>query len=78
MGQHVLVLYVWGISVTVQLLDRHLWNGASRRTVTMATLLLLTNGPARYKAVLHSCGTSLVGLGGVVPTCDGAHHGDLL
>ena len=32
--------------------------------------LLLTTGPMRYEAVLHNCGTSLVG--GQIPTCDSA------
>ena len=36
----------------------HLGNDTVRRTET----LLLTNGPVRYEAVLHSCGTSPVGM----------------
>ena len=39
----------------------HLGNGTGRRTATMAALLLLTSGPVRHEAVLHSYGTSPVG-----------------
>ena len=39
----------------------HLGNGTGHRTVTLAAPLLLTSGPVRYEAVLHSCGISLVG-----------------
>ena len=47
----------------------HLGNGTGRRIVTLMALLLLNNG---HGAVLHSCGTHLVG-GERVRTCDGAH-----
>ena len=43
----------------------HLENITGRRNVVMATPLLLTSGPVRYETVLHSCGTSPVGGGGV-------------
>ena len=43
----------------------------SHRTATMKAPLLFTSGLVRHEAVLHSCGTSLVG--GRVPTCDSAH-----
>ena len=43
------------------LLDAHLGNGTSRRSVTVMAPLLLTSGPVRYEDVLHSCGTRLVG-----------------
>ena len=39
----------------------HLGDGTGGRTVTLAALLLLTSRPVRYEAVLHSCGTNLVG-----------------
>ena len=61
---------VGGVCVGIYLLDAHLGNGSGRRTVTMMAPLLLTHGLVRYEAVLHSCGTSLVG--GWVPTCDSA------
>ena len=51
-------MYVWGVGVTLYLLDAHLGNGTGSRTVTMMALLLFTSGPVRHKAVLHSCGTS--------------------
>ena len=38
----------------------HLENGTGHRTVAFAALLLLTSDLARYEAVLHTCGTSLV------------------
>ena len=41
------------------------------RTATMTAPLLLTHGPVRYEAVLHSCGTNPVW--GWVPTCDSAY-----
>ena len=41
-----------------------------RRSATMMTSLLLTSGPLRYEAVLHSCGISPCG--GWVPTCESA------
>ena len=46
------------------MLDAHLKNGTSRRTVTMTAPLLLTSGWVRFEAVLHSYGTSPVGGGG--------------
>ena len=49
----------------------HLENGTGRRIATMVAPLLLTSGPVKYEALLHSCGTSPVG--GEVPTCDSAH-----
>ena len=39
---------------------QNLGNSTGHRTVTMAAPLLLTSGPGRYEAVLHSCGTSPV------------------
>ena len=57
-------MYVWVVRVGVWLLDPHLGNGTGRRTVTMASPLLLTSGLARYEAMLQSCETSLVGMGG--------------
>ena len=56
-------MYVWIVGIAGELLDAHLGNGTGRRTVTMAALLLLTSGPARYEAVLHGCVTSLLGGG---------------
>ena len=42
-----------------------LGNGTGRRTATLMALLLLTSGPVRYEAELHSCGTSpVLGKGG--------------
>ena len=46
----------------------HLGNGTGHRTVTMAASLLLTNGPARYEAVFHGCGTSPSGGVGLHPS----------
>ena len=63
---------VWGVCVALELLDAHLGNGTGHRTASlMEPLLLLTSGPMRYEAVLHSCGTSPVG--GRVPTCDSVY-----
>ena len=42
----------------------HLGNSTGHRTATMVAPLV-TTGPARYEAVLHSCGTSPVGGEGV-------------
>ena len=36
----------------------HLGNGTGHITATMMALLLLTSGPVRYEAGLHSRGTS--------------------
>ena len=36
----------------------HLGNGTGHRTATLAAVLLLTSGPVRYEAVLHSSGTN--------------------
>ena len=47
----------------------HLGSGAGHRTMTLASPLLLTNGPVRYEAVLYSCGQSQWG----VLNCDSAH-----
>ena len=49
----------------------YLGNGTGCRTAIMTAPLLLTIGPVRYKAVLHSCRTSPVG--GRVPPCDNVH-----
>ena len=38
----------------------HLGNSTGHRTATLVAPLLLTSGPVRYAAVLHSCGTSPV------------------
>ena len=59
---------VYGDSDHCIVVCAHLGNGTGRRTVTMAALLLLTSGPMRYEAVLHSCRISPVGEG--VLTCD--------
>ena len=55
----------------------HLATSTCCRTVTMVAPLLLTSGPVRYEAVLHSCGTSPVGDGGLLPSCDSVHSGQL-
>ena len=49
----------------------YLGSGSGHRTATMAAHLLLTSGPVRCEAVLHSCGASPVG--GRVATCDSVH-----
>ena len=36
----------------------HLGNDTGHRTATLEAPLLLTSGPARYEAMLYSCGTS--------------------
>ena len=54
-------------------LDAHLGNGIGRSTATLAAPLLLSSGPFRYEAVLHSCGASPGGGERQVPTCDSAH-----
>ena len=41
----------------------HLANGTGRRTATMMATLLITSGPVRIEAVLHSCGRSPNGEG---------------
>ena len=46
-------------------LDAYLGNGTSHRTATMTAPLLLTSGPERYEAVLHSCWASPVGGTGI-------------
>ena len=56
----------------------HLENGTGHRTVPMAAslLVLLASGPVRYKSVLHSCGTSVVGEGYQIMTVH--THGDFI
>ena len=57
----------------------HLGKATGRRTATMAAplLVLLTSGPVRYEAVLHSCGTSVVGEGGWYRLVTVCTHGNL-
>ena len=50
----------------------NLGTGTGHRTMTLAAPLLLNSGPVRYETMLHRCGTSPVGSGGV-PTCDSVH-----
>ena len=59
----IICMYAWVVCDSEYLLGSHLWNNTGCRTVTMAAplLVLLTSGPEMYEAVLHSCGTSLVG-----------------
>ena len=45
------------------LLGANLGNGTGRQTATMVAPLPLTSFLARYKAVLHGCGTNLMGVG---------------
>ena len=47
---------LWIVRVAVYLFDAHLGKGTVHRTATMVAPLLLTSGPAKYEAVLHSCG----------------------
>ena len=54
---------VWGVRTACA----YFGNGTCRRTATMAEPLLLTSGPVKYEAVLHTCGTNPVRL---VLTCD--------
>ena len=64
MGVYRTTQCVYGeVRVTLQLLDTHLGNDTGRRTVTVAAPLLLTSGLVRYEAMLHTCGTNLVGCG---------------
>ena len=53
------------VCVGILLLDACLGNGTGQRTATMMAPLVLTSGPVRYEAVLHSCRTSPVGGGGL-------------
>ena len=57
-------MYVWGVCVALCLLDAYLGNSTGCRTVTMTAPLLITSGPLRYEAVLHSCETSPIAEGG--------------
>ena len=56
---------VWRVHTAPLYSCTQLGNGTGRRTVTMMAPLLLTSGLVRHEAVLHSCGTSPVGGGGV-------------
>ena len=46
------IVCVWGVCVTVYLLDAHLRSGTGHRPVTVMAPLLLTSGPVRYEAML--------------------------
>ena len=64
-----------GGGTMVSLLDAHLGNGTGHRTVKMKAPLAFTSDPVRCEAVLHSCGTSLVGLDRLVTVHT---HGDFI
>ena len=49
------------------MIDTHIGNGTGHRPVIMAAPLVVTSGPVRYEAVLHSCGTIVVEGGGYLP-----------
>ena len=74
------IVCVCRVRTAVQLLAHaQLGKGTGRRTVTMAAQLLLTIGPVRYEAVLHSCGTSaLGGMGGWYRLVTMRTHGDFI
>ena len=72
------VVCLWGVPVTLYLLDAHLGNGTGHRTATMTAPLLLTSGPVMYETVLHSGGTSPVGRRDVYQLVTVQTHGNLI
>ena len=54
------MLYAMLYALCYAMLCFMLWNGTGCRNAAMVAPLLLSNGPARWKAAAHGCGTSLI------------------